>query len=130
MAYEINVGYDITVPAAADLSAKQYYFVLAAGTLAGAGAQALGVLQNNPASGDAAGVRVMGVSKVVLGGTVAVGDLISSDANAKGVKYTAASVAAGTPEPLSGTHVLGIALEAGDAGDLIAVALNHAGLSN
>lgn len=130
MAYEINIGYDITVAAAADLSAKQFFFVKADGNLAGAGAEALGVLQNDPKSGAAAAIRVMGVSKVVYGGTVAVGDLLSSDASGKAVKYTAASVSAGTPEPLAGTHVLGVALIAGVSSDTGSIALTHAGLSN
>jgi hypothetical protein len=130
MATEINIGYDITVAAAADLSAKQHFFVKADGNLAGAGAEALGVLQNDPTSGQAAAIRVMGVSKVVYGGTIAVGDQVSSDASGKAVKYTAASVSAGTPEPLAGTHCLGIALIAGVSGDTGSIALTHAGLSN
>lgn len=130
MSYEINIGYDITVAAGADLSLKQHYFVKADGTLAGAGAQALGVLQNDPASGKAASIRVMGVSKVVAGGTIAVGDQLTPDASGKAVKYTIASVLAGTPEPLAGSHVMGIALAAGVSGDVLPIALTHAGLSN
>lgn len=127
---DINIGADVTVDAGADLSAKQYYFVKADGTLCGAGGKALGILQNSPKSGRAAGIRVFGGSKLVLGGTVAVGDYIASDASGKGVKATVASVLAGTPEPLAGDHVIAIALDAGVSGDTVAVMLIHAGLTN
>lgn len=135
MATDINIGYDITVAASVDLSTKQYRFVTAAGAVAGAGAQALGVLQNDPKSGQGAGVRVMGVSKLVLGGTVSVDTKISSDANGAGVAFTAAAVntsdAGASADPVNtGSHVMAIALRAGVSGDTIDVALVHAGLSN
>lgn len=129
-AYEINIGYDITVDAAVDLSGSQFLFVLANGNLCGAGGKALGVLQNNPKSGQGAGVRVLGVSKVVYGGSVSLGDYVASDAASKARTAVAAAVVAGTPEPLSGDHVIGIALEAGSAGEVHPVALIHAGLTN
>lgn len=129
-AYEINIGYDITVDAAVDLSGSQFLFVLANGNICGAGAQALGVLQNNPKSGQGAGVRVLGVSKVVYGGSISLGDKVASDGAGKARTALAADVIAGTPEPLAGDHVIGIALEAGAAGEVHPVALIHAGLTN
>jgi hypothetical protein len=121
---------DISVAAGANLSAKQYFFVKPDGTLCGAGGKALGVLQNNPTSGQAAGVRVLGCTKVVYGGSISVGDYVASDANGKAVLATVASVLAGTPEPLAGDHVIGIALTAGSASDVGSIALIHAGLTN
>lgn len=129
MAYDVPV-LDISVAATVDLSTSQYFFVKADGTLCAAGGKALGILQNNPKSGLAAGVRVLGCSKLTLAGTVAAGDYIASDASGKGVKATVASVLAGTPEPLAGDHVIAIALEAGVSGDVRSVALIHAGLTN
>jgi hypothetical protein len=134
MSVENNIGYDISLNAAADLSAKQFQAVVVdsngKAALAGAGAQAIGILQNKPTSGQAAAVRVLGISKMLCGGSFNAGDLVSCDSNGKAVKYTAASVSAGTPEPLAGTHVLGVALEAGVNAQYAAVALIHSGLSN
>ena len=135
MAYDVNVGQDFSFQASTDLSADQFRFVVLNTSkqlvLAGANVSCLGVLQDAPsAAGRAAGVRCFGISKVVLGGTVAANDKIASDANGKGVKATAASVSAGTPEPLAGSYVMGIALEAGVSGDVVSVLLTHAGLTN
>ncbi len=74
----------------------------------------IGVFQSTTANaGDHAEVMVTGISNVVLGGTVTRGDYITSDANANGV----------TAAPAAGVNadVLGIALESGVAGDIIAV---------
>ncbi|MDE2099055.1 MAG: DUF2190 family protein [Patescibacteria group bacterium] len=133
MAYGINTGYDISLVAAADLSSDQFHFVTTDGSgnaaLSAAGAPAIGVLQDAPTAGEAGAVRVMGVSKVVAGAVVAVGSRVASDATGRAVVYTAASCAA-APGPVAGSQVLGIALEAaGAAGDVIAVALMHSGLS-
>lgn len=135
MAYEINVGQDISFPASADLSSDQFKFVTLNSSkqiaLAGADVECLGVLQDTPAAAARGGsVRVFGVTKVVCGGTFAAGDKLASDANGKAVKATTASVSAGTPEPLAGSHVMGIALEAGASGDTVAMLLTHAGLTN
>lgn len=135
MAYEINVGVDISFPASADLSSNQFYFVVLNSSkqlaVAGANVECLGILQSTPnAAGRGGEVRCFGVSKVQCNGTFNAGDLIASDASGRAVKYTAASVSAGTPEPLAGSHVMGIALEAGAAGQLATVLLTHAGLSN
>ncbi len=72
---------DVTYKAGEDLSSSQWAVVVA-GTSdyeavlpAGAGVgKILGVLQNNPASGAAALVRKLGISKVNAGGTIAYGE--------------------------------------------------------
>lgn len=110
----------VTLIAGADLSAKQYLFVELANDgqidpVGSAGGDAVGVLQNDPdAAGKAATVAISGISKVVCGGTVTVGDKVQSD-NA-GKALTAAS----------GDHVLGRALATGASGEIIPVLLiNH-----
>jgi hypothetical protein len=103
----------LTIPmaAAADLSAKQFYFckVSAADTvnLAGDGELVLGVLTNAPASGAQADIQVVGVGKVTAGAAVAAGAKIAS--NASGQAVTAAI----------GDEVIGIALEAASASGVV-----------
>jgi hypothetical protein len=88
MAYQ-QAQTNITLKAGADLSAKQYFFVKIDANgdvvLAGNGENAIGVLQNAPASGEAANIAVAGVSKVIIGDTTSLdsGVVISSDANGK-----------------------------------------------
>jgi len=110
MALESNLTC-ITAEAGSDLSAKQYRFVdmasdAAVDAVSAAGGDAIGVLQNDPAAGKAATVAVAGVSKVVLGGTVAAGARVQADGN--GAAITAAS----------GDIVLGRLLTGGVAGDV------------
>lgn len=112
--------FPITLEASADLSTKQYRFVtLSSGqvaVVASAGADAIGVLSDKPAAaGRPARVVVGGVTKVILGATVAQDAEVQSDANGAGI--TAAS----------GDYVLGKAIEGGDSGDIVAVLLgsNH-----
>jgi uncharacterized protein DUF2190 len=81
-------GTDISRTAGADLSAKQFHWVKeSAGGLVscGAGDDPLGVLQNNPGNGEAATVRVMGVSKLVADAAVAQGARVASSADGQGV---------------------------------------------
>ena len=85
MAYE-SPGTDIgTFTASADLSAKQFYIVKMSGdntvTVCAAVTDVpIGVLQNTPASGEQAVVRVAGISKVSADATLAAGDIIGSSA--------------------------------------------------
>lgn len=135
MAYENNVGQDISYfKAGSDLSGKQFYFVVVNSSsqlaVAGANVECLGVLQDKPASGVAGQVRCFGVTKVLCAGSFNPGDKVASDASGKAVKATAASVSAGTPEPLAGSLVQGIALTAGAASQYASVLLIHSGLSN
>jgi hypothetical protein len=102
----------ITRKADADLSAKQYFLVKATATGVDLNTTlngpVLGVLTNDPASGKAAAVQVVGVARVVAGAAFAAGDLLKSDANGKAIKQT--GEAAGTL-----VHAFGIALEAAAA---------------
>jgi hypothetical protein len=126
MSFEEIGHLDTTYLAAADLSAKQYRFVTvdSNGRMAVAtrGALAIGILQDKPAALDRAGVvrTVCGTkSKVVVGtGGLTKGQVIVSDAN--GAAVTAAS---------SDNAYLGFALEAGSAGDIIAMLWQPRGLS-
>jgi hypothetical protein len=84
MSYEIDT-LDISLKAAGDISAYQYCFVKLTAdntvNVCGDGEQAIGVLQNKPTvAGQAARVRVMGVTRIVGGETLAFGDKIGSGA--------------------------------------------------
>lgn len=111
----------ITREAGADLSAKQYHFVNMSSdgqvdAVASAGAQGIGVLQDKPtAAGQAACIAVYGVSKVVAGADVTAGNRVQADGNGKAIAAT------------TGDFVMGVALTAGNSGDLIEVLLagNH-----
>lgn len=78
---------------ATTLIAKRYYAVKqhTDGTLilAAAGTDKIvGVLQNKPAVGKAAIVRFLGTTKMVAGGTIAVGSWVTSDASGLAVATT------------------------------------------
>ena len=89
MAYEIsNNAVKITLPAGADLSAKQYYFVKVnssgnAVLCAAATDAPIGVLQNAPISGAEASVLVVGGTKLVAGAAIAAGIKIGTDSAGK-----------------------------------------------
>lgn len=108
-----------TFNAAADLSSFRYRFVVMSAdytvNIAGAGARALGVLQDNPAAaGRGALVCTDGTTKLVAGAAVAAGALLTSDATGRGV------TAGG------GTQYSAKALQAATAaGDLIEVQLEN-----
>lgn len=126
---------NVSRPAGADLSAKQSFFVKlnnqGAVVLAGAGEAAIGTLRNKPTSGQTATVQVSGVAKVVLGGTVAAGARVASDADGKAVTATLGrtntSDAGSATDALLGSNVMGIAFEGGVAGDVVAVLLQPVG---
>lgn len=90
---KVIAGQDYAVKTVSDLSALQYTFVkLDTNNLcvaAGAGDAAMGVLQNAPlgtASAPAyASVRVLGVSKLLLGGNVSAGDFLKVTTNGVGL---------------------------------------------
>ena len=135
MAKEINIGQDFTFPASGDLTGKQFLFGVlnssAQVAVAGANVSCVGVIQDEPAAaGRACDVRCFGVTKVLLGGNLVVNDKVASDGSGKAVKATAGSVSAGTPEPLAGSYVMGIALETGSTGDVRSILLTHAGITN
>lgn len=115
---------DITLKAAINLDGKQYHIVKLHSTegevtLATAKTDVLfGVLQNEPAStGQAAVVRVLGTSKVKLGGTaISINAFITSSSASRGV---ANSAAGGT------AFVLGVLMETGAAGDICEVLIDR-----
>ena len=89
MAYEIsNNSLKITLPAGADLSAKQYYFVKVnssgnAVLCAAATDAPIGVLQNAPISGAEASIVVVGGTKLVAGAAIAAGVKIGTASTGK-----------------------------------------------
>lgn len=112
MANELRV-WDIGVlKAAADLSTKQHLFMKLSAAMTvnvcGAGEAMVGVLQNKPAAaGRACEIRRLGLTKIILGGTVAANAKVKSDANGKAVTATAGSLYGG------------VILEGGDANDIV-----------
>lgn len=112
MAYFSGMGIDIPFSASGDLSSYQYCFVKCASTSwrvdAATGAcnpVAIGVLQNDPYSGQEATVRVAGITKVYCdaGGAITYGNLMTSASNGKAMVTT-------------GSHIMGVALEADSSG--------------
>jgi len=87
-------GRDITFLAGEDLSSYQYRFVHMADDntvdlLDNGGEFPIGILQNAPASGEEAVVRVEGISKLVMNAAIAVGvqvkcEYVSASDNGKG----------------------------------------------
>jgi|GEM_PF-6135207 len=77
----------ITLVAASDLSAKQYYAIAvdsnSKAALAGAGADAPAILQNKPESGRDAELMFQGISLGQLGGTVASGGNVMVNSSGK-----------------------------------------------
>jgi len=113
-----------TFAAAADLSAKQYYFVKlsAANTVNVCTAITdipIGILQNKPESGEAATVCLFGISKVSADGTLAAGNLIGTSVDSQ-----ADAIAAGTDTTV---YTMGQALETAAAGDTVSMLLNPTG---
>lgn len=103
--------------AAADLSTKQFCAVkitaARAVNVAATGGEAIyGILQNNPISGLAADVGILGVSKALIGAGVTAGDYLMTDTTARLITATGTN------------HRVAQALETGAvAGQLITVAL-------
>lgn len=81
-----NVLLNLSFKSAASFSGYQYHAVRVSANDTVAvcstlGQQAIGIVQDEPASGKTAAVAVYGVSKAVAGGTWAVGDRLVTDAN-------------------------------------------------
>ena len=121
MAYEspsINLG---TLTAAADLSSKQYHFVkLASATTVNVCTattdRAIGILQNDPTSGQQAIVQIFGISKVVADGTIAFNNVIGTSADSQ-----ADAIVPGTD---TSVVTLGIAIQAASASETFTMFLN------
>lgn len=84
MAYKGSQPFKITLEAGADLSTKQYYFVKIdsstgkAVVCSNASDRPVGVLQNNPTSGQAAEITVVGLTKVSSDAGLTIGNLIGT----------------------------------------------------
>jgi hypothetical protein len=108
-----------TFVAGADLSAKQYFFVKGDSTagqvvVCGDGEAAIGVLLNDPTSGQAAAVAVSGKVRVEAGDTVAAGARVASDASGNAISAA------------TGDYVVGVAVRGGADGEIIEVQLGTA----
>lgn len=89
MAYDMKV-LDMTLVAGEDLSTHQYKLIdvdsNGNAVLATAGEIGIGILQNDPILGESAAIRVYGLSKVVAGALVDIGDIV--EVGADGVAIT------------------------------------------
>lgn len=95
-----NTGEHLRIPglvAGADLSAKQYHVVMLVTTAkqvkasTGATAGNIGILQNDPASGEAASVVGGGMTKAYAGGNINAGDFVTANTTAQCVATTTAN---------------------------------------
>lgn len=117
MAYEIsNYAVKVSLVAGGDLSSSQYKFVKLNSSgqviaVAAATDRPIGVLQNNPASGGVAEVLITGGTKLVLGGTVTEGAIVSPSSTGAGV-----AIVAGTDTT---KYICGTALTEGASGEII-----------
>ena len=105
------------MPCSESLAEKQFFIVQqdASGNVEvaeGATDLILGVLQNNPASGEMATYRFGGTTKVKAGGTIAIGDWVTTASDGEAVATTT-----------DGDIVIGKALQAGVDQDIIEVQL-------
>ena len=121
MAFQEN-QLTITLEAAADLSAKQYYFVAVdtdgKAAVTGDDGNPIGVLQNKPTAGQAATICVYGVTKLYIGteSGLGAGYNVGCDSNSAGKVSDTASFR------------MGVALEDPAAdGDIVAVLLQKNG---
>jgi hypothetical protein len=110
--------------ASADLSAKQYRFVKMSGNsqvdvCAAITDKVVGVLQDNPVSGLPANVADEGRSKVLLGGTVAYGDMVGTDNQGRAV-----TIVAGTDTT---QYVCGRCVFGGAVGEIGSIQVNLSG---
>ena len=125
---------NISVPAGANLSAKQNHFVKinssGAAVLAGAGEAAVGVLVNDPTSGQTAAVQVSGIAKVKAGASITAGAQVAVNADGEAVAATLGrtnTTDTSATDALIGSNVMGIALEGAAENDVIAVLITQAG---
>jgi len=82
-----------TFTAGGDLSALQYRFVKLSGantvTICGNGEVPIGILQNDPESGEQANVMLMGISNLAVHAATSRNDKLGSQANGRGTAVTA-----------------------------------------
>lgn len=108
MAYEGPMTLIPGLTASADLSAKQYYFVKLSGdktvtVCAGTTDKPIGILQNAPASGEAAVVACSGVSKVSGDADLTAADSVGTSADGQAAAYTVTD----TTKYIAGQVILG-----------------------
>lgn len=128
-------GLSISLVAAADLSAKQFFAAKidsnGKAAVAGAGEACVGVIQNNPPAGSPANIMVNGTTKAKAGGSITAGDYVAADANGKFVVATKGrtntSDAGAAADALLGSNVVGIAVTGAADGDLFTLAVMHMG---
>jgi len=94
MAYKGSQPFKITLEAGADLSSSQYNFVKLnssgkAVECAAVTDKPVGVLQNNPISGQAAEIVVVGLTKVSTNAALAIGDLVGTSSDGQAAAYVA-----------------------------------------
>lgn len=126
---------DLLILAGADLSSLRHYPVKLNGSGAAvaattAGEQPLGILQNAPANGAIARVRISGISRIVLGDTLTQGMKIAVEATSGRAKEAVAgtvNVAGGGVEALAGSYAFGILITGGADGDTGLCFVNHMG---
>lgn len=120
MAVQSAHVYDKSFTAAQDLSSSQFFILsssaddvaaICVASSAGTVARAVGVLQNNPTSGNAANARLLGQSKVVASssGTIAISAFVGCSTGGLAITAT------------TGMWIIGVARSAstGGAGQLI-----------
>jgi hypothetical protein len=105
--------------ASADNRTNQLRFVKSSGNLTGTVCAAatdkpIGVLQNKPNTGEVMDILVTGVTKMILGGTVAAGDDLTSDASGRAITAVANAGA---------NRIMGVALQGGTVGLVVEVLL-------
>ena len=119
MAVSSGWAWDVTFSASGDLSAKQYYFMAPASTakrvLTATGASGpapIGVLQDDPVSGDDCAVRLQGSTKLVCDAATAIGygDFLTSGSDGQGVISTGSAFHAMALEALASGS--GVTIEA------------------
>lgn len=137
VAYEMNWGTGVSLPADFDMTGDQFKFVTLGSdgyiNIASTGELALGVVQDSPIGTAnipvAVPVWTMAPTKIQAGGSFDPGNKLASDSAGKAVLYTGATVFTGTPYTVSGSQVLGIALKPGTSGQDTTMLFRPSGLS-
>ena len=121
---------EVSYEAAESLADDQYRFVVLDATSGkvrrpnAATDIPLGILQNAPASGEAAAIMVLGISKCQLGETVAIGEFVKLEYN------DADDAGKGLDADAENDFAAGICLAGGDEDELGEVLLNWPGVVN
>jgi hypothetical protein len=134
MAYNLGPNMVISLEAAEDLSAKQYYFVALdangkAANVAADTSNPIGVLQNKPTLGQSAEVIIQGVSKLECNAAIALAATGTGTEVSCEFDTTAGNIATGRAQAsVAGQHVAGKLLTASGAqGDIVTAAITFDG---